>query len=82
LFCADGIYCGHVLTSSAIFFLGLALCTGVKAKSTFVVTPGSEQIRATIARDGQMEVLEKAGATVLGTAHGATTIPYFRQRLI
>jgi len=29
-----------------------------------------------------MEVLEKAGATVLGTAHAATTIPYFRQRFI
>lgn len=29
-----------------------AIDRGVKAKSTFVVTPGSEQIRATIERDG------------------------------
>ena len=39
---------------------------GVKAKSSLVVTPGSEQIRATIARDGQMAALESAGAVVLG----------------
>jgi aconitate hydratase len=25
---------------------------GIKAKSTFTVTPGSEQVRATIERDG------------------------------
>jgi aconitate hydratase len=29
-----------------------ALDHGLKAKSTFTVTPGSEQIRATIERDG------------------------------
>ncbi len=29
-----------------------ALDKGIKAKSTFTVTPGSEQIRATIERDG------------------------------
>ena len=31
-----------------------ALEKGVKAKSTFTITPGSEQIRATIERDGQV----------------------------
>ena len=45
-----------------------ALDNGLQAKSKLVVTPGSEQIRATIARDGQMAILEKAGATVLGTS--------------
>ena len=33
-----------------------ALDHGLKSKSLFTITPGSEQIRATIARDGQMEV--------------------------
>lgn len=43
-----------------------AMDNGLKAKSQFVITPGSEQIRATIARDGQMDVLTKAGGVVLG----------------
>ncbi|KAK4054791.1 Aconitate hydratase mitochondrial [Microbotryomycetes sp. JL201] len=43
---------------------------GLKAKSAFTITPGSEQIRATIERDGQMEVLEKAGGVVLANACG------------
>jgi aconitate hydratase len=34
------------------------------------VTPGSEQIEATIERDGQMATLEKLGATVLANACG------------
>jgi aconitase A len=29
-----------------------AIEKGIKAKSTFTVTPGSEQVRATIERDG------------------------------
>jgi aconitate hydratase len=33
-----------------------ALEHGVKAKAAFTITPGSEQIRATITRDGQAEV--------------------------
>ena len=33
-----------------------ALKHGLKAKSTFNITPGSEQIRATIERDGIAEV--------------------------
>lgn len=47
-----------------------ALDAGVKAKSQFTVTPGSEQIRATIARDGQMEVFNKIGGVVLANACG------------
>jgi aconitate hydratase len=43
---------------------------GLTAKSGFTITPGSEQIRATIARDGQMEILEKAGGVVLANACG------------
>ena len=36
----------------------------------FMVTPGSEQVRATIERDGQMAELEAFGATVLANACG------------
>ncbi|KAL9607031.1 MAG: hypothetical protein Q9167_008015 [Letrouitia subvulpina] len=47
-----------------------ALDHGVKAKSMFTVTPGSEQIRATIERDGQLETLEEFGGMVLANACG------------
>ena len=47
-----------------------ALDHGIKAKSMFTVTPGSEQIRATIERDGQLETLEEFGGTVLANACG------------
>ena len=47
-----------------------ALDHGVKAKSVFTVTPGSEQIRATIARDGQLKTLEDMGGMVLANACG------------
>ncbi|KAL9134023.1 MAG: hypothetical protein Q9175_004796 [Cornicularia normoerica] len=47
-----------------------ALDHGVKAKSLFTVTPGSEQIRATIARDGQLQTLEDFGGMVLANACG------------
>jgi aconitate hydratase len=47
-----------------------ALEKGLKAKSPFLVTPGSEQIRATIERDGQLETLEAIGGTVLANACG------------
>ncbi len=36
----------------------------------FTITPGSEQIRATIERDGLIEVFEKVGGTVLANACG------------
>ncbi|KAM0793866.1 putative aconitate hydratase mitochondrial precursor [Usnea florida] len=47
-----------------------ALDHGIKAKSMFTVTPGSEQIRATIARDGQLQTLEEFGGMVLANACG------------
>ncbi|OBZ84979.1 Aconitate hydratase, mitochondrial [Choanephora cucurbitarum] len=43
---------------------------GVDIKSRFLVTPGSEQIRATIERDGQQKVFEEAGGQVLANACG------------
>ncbi len=43
---------------------------GIKAKIPLLVTPGSEQIRATIERDGQIDLLKSIGATVLANACG------------
>ena len=47
-----------------------ALSHGLKSKSIFTVTPGSEQIRATIERDGQAQVLREFGGLVLANACG------------
>ncbi|WFD01236.1 aconitate hydratase [Malassezia yamatoensis] len=47
-----------------------ALDHGLKTKSGFTVTPGSELTRATIARDGQIETLSDAGGMVLANACG------------
>ncbi|MCD6038075.1 MAG: aco, partial [Nitrososphaeraceae archaeon] len=43
---------------------------GAKTKTSLLVTPGSEMIRATIERDGQMKILKDIGATVLANACG------------
>ena len=43
---------------------------GAAMASSLMVSPGSEQIMATIERDGQMEELESVGATVLANACG------------
>ncbi|KIW00837.1 aconitate hydratase, mitochondrial [Verruconis gallopava] len=43
---------------------------GLKSKAIFTVTPGSEQIRATIERDGQMKTFEEFGGMVLANACG------------
>ncbi|MBX9704270.1 MAG: aconitate hydratase, partial [Silvanigrellaceae bacterium] len=47
-----------------------ALALGLKAKCEFLITPGSEQVRATIERDGQLQVLEQIGAKVMANACG------------
>ncbi|HRK58981.1 MAG TPA: aconitate hydratase, partial [Candidatus Kapabacteria bacterium] len=43
---------------------------GLKTKSEFTITPGSEQVRATIERDGILAKLESVGGTVLANACG------------
>jgi aconitate hydratase len=43
---------------------------GVKAGVPFLVTPGSEEVRATIERDGQMDSLKDIDGTVLANACG------------
>ena len=47
-----------------------AKAAGLKAAVPFLCTPGSEQIRATIERDGFTEALEDVGALVLANACG------------
>jgi aconitate hydratase len=46
------------------------LKAGLKAKTAFLVTPGSERIFHTMKRDGFMEAFEQMGATVLANACG------------
>ncbi|HUP72604.1 MAG TPA: aconitate hydratase [Acidimicrobiales bacterium] len=47
-----------------------ALAHGMKAKTKLLISPGSEQIRATIARDGLLADFEKLGAVVLSNSCG------------
>jgi len=47
-----------------------AAAKGLRAKCELLISPGSEQIRATIERDGLMADLEAVGATVLANACG------------
>ncbi len=47
-----------------------ALEKGLKAKSQFTITPGSERVRATIERDGQLKTLTDLGGMVLANACG------------
>ena len=43
---------------------------GITSKIPLLITPGSEQIRATIERDGQLNSLKSIGATVFANACG------------
>ena len=54
----------------AAFIAREAAKYGLKAKVPLMVTPGSEQTRATIERDGYLKDLESIGATVLANACG------------
>jgi aconitate hydratase len=47
-----------------------ALAKGLKTKSQFTITPGSEQVRATIERDGLLETLNEVGGVTLANACG------------
>jgi len=47
-----------------------ALSKGLRARSEFTITPGSEQVRATIERDGHLKILTEAGGVVLANACG------------
>jgi aconitate hydratase len=47
-----------------------AKAAGLKVRSPLLITPGSEQVRATIERDGLLDDLEAIGASVLANACG------------
>ncbi|CAG8504065.1 7404_t:CDS:10 [Funneliformis mosseae] len=56
--------------SRVVSLANQALVKGIQPKGDFFITPGSEQIRATMVRDGQTEVLEQVGGKVLANACG------------
>ena len=56
--------------SRAAHVANQALARGLKARTGFFISPGSEQIRATIQRDGQLETLTRLGGIVLANACG------------
>ncbi|MBI9072663.1 MAG: aconitate hydratase [Melioribacteraceae bacterium] len=47
-----------------------AMEKGLTAKALYNITPGSEQVRATIERDGQLKTLTDFGGTVMANACG------------
>ena len=47
-----------------------ALAHGMRAKTKLLISPGSEQVRATIERDGLLADFEKLGAVVLSNSCG------------
>ncbi|KYK60324.1 aconitate hydratase [Drechmeria coniospora] len=52
---------------------------GLKPAADFYITPGSEQIRATLERDGTLETLEGAGGILLSNACGPCIGQWKRQ---
>jgi len=54
---------------------------GLRLKTPLLITPGSEQVRATIERDGQLAKLEAEGATVLANACGPCIGQWKREEL-
>ncbi|KAH7882095.1 aconitase family-domain-containing protein [Phlebopus sp. FC_14] len=52
---------------------------GLEVKSKFTITPGSEQVRATIERDGQIGAFEGVGGLVLANACGPCIGQWDRQ---
>lgn len=52
---------------------------GLKPAAPFYITPGSEQIRATLERDGTLETFEAAGGVVLSNACGPCIGQWQRQ---
>ena len=52
---------------------------GLEIKSKFTITPGSEQVRATIARDGLIDTFENVGGIVLANACGPCIGQWDRQ---
>merc|ERR1712241_1527410 len=58
-----------------------ATAHGLKSKGTFYITPGSEQIRATIEKDGLSETMREFGGIVLANACGPCIGQWDRQNV-
>lgn len=56
-----------------------AVSHGLSTKSRFTITPGSEQVRATIQRDGVIDTFEQVGGVVLANACGPCIGQWDRQ---
>lgn len=56
--------------SRSAFIAKNAMAKGLKAKSEFTITPGSEMVRYTIERDGMLDTFNKMGGIVLANACG------------
>lgn len=56
--------------SRAASLASQAIQKNLKTKSEFTITPGSEQVRFTIERDGLIDIFEKIGAKVFANACG------------
>ena len=56
--------------SRSAFIAENAMSKGLKTKSEFTITPGSEMVRFTIERDGFLKTFDKMGGVVLANACG------------
>jgi aconitate hydratase len=56
--------------SRSAYIANDAMAKGLKAKSEFTITPGSEMVRYTIDRDGMLSTFDKMGGVVLANACG------------
>ena len=56
--------------SRSAFIAKNAMSKGLKAKSEFTITPGSEMVRFTIGRDGMLDTFDQMGGVVLANACG------------
>jgi aconitate hydratase len=56
--------------SRAAFIAKNAMDKGLKARSEYTITPGSEMVRFTVERDGMLATFDKMGGVVLANACG------------
>ncbi len=56
--------------SRSAFIANNAMSKGLKSKSEFTITPGSEMVRYTIERDGFLKTFDQMGGVVLANACG------------
>ena len=57
-----------------------AIDKGLTSKTEFTITPGSEQVRYTVERDGQLKLFEDIGGVVLANACGPCIGQWARHR--